>query len=84
LGSSLKRLLKGRRELPTLSQEANQPLSPVPVPQLATLPDGDLWDFLHYSDPISDPDMLSFQVAQLTLGMGELKRRIDELERGTK
>lgn len=58
------------------------PLNPVPVPQLATLPETDVWEFLKYTDPIDGPDMLAFQVAQLTVGMGELKRQIDELKEG--
>ena len=58
------------------------PLNPVPVPQLATLPEADLWEFLKYQEPIDGPEMLAFQVAQLTVGMGELKRQIDELKKG--
>lgn len=58
------------------------PLNPVPVPQIATLPEADLWEFLNYQDPIDGPEMLAFQVAQLTVGMGELKRQIDELKEG--
>lgn len=57
-------------------------MNPVPMPALGTLPDGDQWGFLAYVDPIEDPGMMAFQVAQLTLGMGELKRQLDELRKG--
>jgi len=55
------------------------PMNPLPGPQLATLPDVDVWGFLQYVEPVEDVGMLAFQVSQLTLGMGELKRQIDEL-----
>lgn len=53
-------------------------MSPVPVPTLAVAPDA--WAFLAYDQPIDDPGTLAFQVAQLTVGMGELKRRLDAME----
>lgn len=55
-------------------------LNPVPVPELAALDSEAFWDFLRYVDPIDSGDMLAFQVAQLTIGMTDLKRRIEELE----
>ena len=55
-------------------------LHPLHVPALAVLADSDAWDFLAYQDPIDDPGMLAFQVAAMTIGMGELKRRIEALE----
>lgn len=61
------------------ASDADVPLNPLPSPVLGVLPDADLWAFLDYTDPIEDPGMIAFQVAQLTVGMGELKRQIDEL-----
>jgi hypothetical protein len=54
-------------------------LSPAPVPPLAS-PEFNIWGFLEFQDPIDDPAMLAFQVAQLTVGMGELLRRLEHLE----
>lgn len=63
------------------------PLNPAPVPDLADF-QPDPWAFLAFADPIEDPGMLAFQVAQLTVGMGELlgivadlQQRLDEHER---
>lgn len=63
------------------------PLNPAPVPDLADF-QPDPWAFLAFADPIEDPGMLAFQVAQLTVGMGELlfqltylKERLDQYER---
>lgn len=55
-------------------------LNPVPVPTLGAVPEFDAWDFLRYVDPIDDPGMLSFQVAQLTVGMTILRDRLTTLE----
>lgn len=55
-------------------------MNPVPVPTLAEVPEFDAWDFLRYQDPIDDPGMLSFQVAQLTVGMATLRDRLTSLE----
>lgn len=54
-------------------------MSPVPVPELGAVPEIDAWAFLEYVEPIDDLAMLSFQVAQLTVGMAELKRQVDAL-----
>lgn len=55
------------------------PTNPIPVPDLATLPEPDVWAFLGVDQAIDDPDALALHVAQLTAGMAELKRRIDEI-----
>jgi hypothetical protein len=55
----------------------------VPVPTLAelnTMSDAMVWDFLAQTDPIDGTDYLALQVAQITLGMGRLKARIEALE----
>lgn len=53
-------------------------LAPAPVPELAQ-PELNVWAFLEYVDPIEHPEMLAFQVAQLTVGMGELLRMVADL-----
>jgi hypothetical protein len=77
---------KRRRKVETSSTEPLEfegpTMKPVPVPELGVVPDFDAWDFLRYVDPIDDPAMLAFQVAQLTVGMAELKRRLDAMEEG--
>ena len=55
-------------------------LNPTPVPPLASL-ELDPWAFLEYQEPIEHPQMLAFQVAQLTVGMAEILVRLRELER---
>lgn len=57
-------------------------LNPVPTPQFATPPDLDVWSFLEFVEPIPEINMLAFQVAQMTVGMAELKRRLEAIENG--
>jgi hypothetical protein len=57
-------------------------MNPLPALTIGTLPADELWGFLEYDHPIEDPSMLAFQVAQLTLGMRELKRQLGELSEG--
>jgi hypothetical protein len=56
-------------------------LNPVPIPdQVPSAFQPDPWGFLEFVDPIGDAQMLAFQVSQLTVGMGELKRRLETVE----
>ncbi len=56
-------------------------MNPVPTPEpIAALPPLDIWGFLEFIEPIDAPEMLAFQVAHLTVGMGELKRKLERLE----
>lgn len=64
---------------PQLSFEAT-PLFPLPPVQIGTLPDGGEWDFLRYVEPIGDAEMLAFQVAQITHGLGVIRRELDALK----
>lgn len=54
-------------------------LNPTPVPPLASL-ELDPWAFLEFQEPIEHPQMLAFQVAQLTVGMAELLARLSAVE----
>lgn len=83
----------GSASLPTSSKEPpnfdGPTLHPVPLTDDPTSPEAsvgvfqfeapDVWDFLRTTDPIDDPSHLAMHVASLTLGMAELKRRIDEI-----
>lgn len=65
----------------TASDRMMQPLSPVPVPPMANLQAlGMDWNFLANVEPIDGEHGVSLQVAQITLGMATLKRRVEELE----
>lgn len=55
-------------------------LNPVPIPEVPSAFQPNPWGFLEFIDPIGDAQMLAFQVSQLTVGMGELLRRIEALE----
>jgi hypothetical protein len=82
-------VLTGRTELnsslttltdATTSIAMDAPLTPVPVPDFATLPDANVWDFLNVIDPIDGFDLMALHVAQLTMGLSEIKRRLERLE----
>jgi hypothetical protein len=53
------------------------PLYPLTV-EFAELAEEDTWQFLDNIAPIEDVAHLALHVAQLTMGLGELKRRFDE------
>lgn len=60
-------------------QPSSETLHPVPVLNIAELPSADVWGFLNETGIIDSPDHLALHVAQLTLGMAELKARLDSL-----
>jgi hypothetical protein len=55
-------------------------MTPVPIPEFATLDEANTWAFLRVDFAIDDPDALALHVAQLTQGMANLKDRIERLE----
>lgn len=73
-------LMQTAAELEEANPAAFQPppMSPAPVEGLSQL-ELDPWAFLDFQDPIEDAAMLAFQVAQLTVGMGEILRELATL-----
>lgn len=65
---------------PEPSDFSPPPMEPMEVPELWTLPEADVWAFLNDINPFDDLEFLALHVSQITVGLSELKRRIEALE----
>lgn len=55
-------------------------MNPVPVPEIATLHEADVWGFLSQTYAMESLEALALHVAQITVGMSDLKERLEALE----
>jgi len=56
------------------------PMQPMQIPELGVLPEADAWAFLNDINPFDDLEFLALHVSQITVGLSELKQRIEALE----